>query len=319
MKVLFISSGNSKFGISSIVNNQGKSLEKAGIRIDYFIIKGKGLKGYIQNTHKLRKYISKGKYDLIHAHYSLSALLATLSHPKIPIIASLMGSDAKMGIFWRLIIQLNAFFFWKAVIVKSNKMKAELGLNQGCVIPNGVDLSKFKPCEKEKANTRVNLSQKKKYISFISNPSRFEKNFDLAKKSIELIKDENLILNTVFDKTHDEISEYLNSTDLLILTSFWEGSPNVIKEAMACNAPIVSTDVGDVKWVIGNTEGCYISSFEPEDVAEKIMLALNFSEIKGRTNGRDRIIELGLDTETVAKKIILLYNKVLNDSVKNQF
>ena len=78
----------------------------------------------------------------------------------------------------------------------------------------------------------------------------------------------------------------------MILTSFSEGSPQIIKESMACNCPIVSTDVGDVRDVIGETEGCYICSYDPKDVADKIKLALTYSEEKGRTNGRKRIIEL---------------------------
>ena len=64
-----------------------------------------------------------------------------------------------------------------------------------------------------------------------------------------------------------------------------EGSSNVIKEAMACNCPIVTTDAGDAKWVIGNTAGCYVSTFEPEDVADKIKQALSFSQKQGTTLG----------------------------------
>lgn len=81
---------------------------------------------------------------------------------------------------------------------------------------------------------------------------------------------------------------------------------------MACNCPIVSTDVGDIREVIGNTEGCYLCSFDPEDVADKIRQALIFSQTKGRTNGRERIIELGLDNISVAKKILELYEKVVS-------
>lgn len=104
----------------------------------------------------------------------------------------------------------------------------------------------------------------------------------------------------------------INSSDFLLLTSFREGSPQVIKEAMACNCPIVSTDVGDIKWVIGNTEGCYLTTFDPKVVAEKLKMAIEFAQTKGRTNGRDRIIQLGLDAESVAKKVLEVYQKVLN-------
>jgi glycosyltransferase involved in cell wall biosynthesis len=92
------------------------------------------------------------------------------------------------------------------------------------------------------------------------------------------------------------------------LTSFHEGSPNVIKEAMACNCPIVSTDVGDVKDVIGNTEGCYITTFDLQDVIRKIKMALDFGK---RTKGRERIMQAGLDSKTIANRIIDVYHQVL--------
>lgn len=103
----------------------------------------------------------------------------------------------------------------------------------------------------------------------------------------------------------------MNASDVLLFTSKWEGSVNVVKEAMACNCPAVSTDVGDVRWVTGNTDGCFISNFKPEDVADKITLALQFSKEKCRTNGRERIIELGLGSETIANRILVVYNNVI--------
>ena len=96
------------------------------------------------------------------------------------------------------------------------------------------------------------------------------------------------------------------------MTSFSEGSPNVIKEAMACNCPIVSTDVGDVREVFGETEGCYISCPDSFKVAEEIKKALEFANTKRRTNGRQRIIDLGLDSESVAGRIVEVYKNVLN-------
>jgi glycosyltransferase involved in cell wall biosynthesis len=109
----------------------------------------------------------------------------------------------------------------------------------------------------------------------------------------------------------------LNAADILLLTSFSEGSPQIVKEAMSCNCPIVSTYVGDVRWVIGDTKGCYITTFDPADVVEKIKLALKFSEKIGRTKGRERIIELGLDSDTIAKKIIDVYYSVLEKKLNN--
>nr|MBP9044541.1 glycosyltransferase family 4 protein [Spirochaetota bacterium] len=151
----------------------------------------------------------------------------------------------------------------------------------------------------------------KKHILFMSNPDRPEKNYNLAKQAYNLLNENNIVLHVIYNISNDKIPHYYYSADLLLLTSLWEGSPNVIKEAMACNLPIVSTDVGDVKEVIGSTEGCYICSYDPKDVAEKIKMALDFGK---RTNGRERIIKLGLDADNIAKKIINVYDKVLERS-----
>jgi len=103
----------------------------------------------------------------------------------------------------------------------------------------------------------------------------------------------------------------MNAADVVVLTSLYEGSPNVIKEAMACSRPIVATDVGDIKWLFDNEPGHYISSFSPIDMAKKIEFALEFSEKKRRTNGKERIIKLGLDSKSIANRIIDVYKNVL--------
>lgn len=104
---------------------------------------------------------------------------------------------------------------------------------------------------------------------------------------------------------------YYNASDVLLFTSHREGSLNVIKEAMSCNLPIVSTNVGDVEWILGSTEGCYIFSFEVSDVVEKIKKAILFTSKNNRTSGRERIINLELDSESVAEKIISIYRGLI--------
>ena len=98
----------------------------------------------------------------------------------------------------------------------------------------------------------------------------------------------------------------MNESDVMLFTSDYEASPMVIKEAMACNIPVVSTDVGDTKWVMGDTEGYFISQKDPEDIASKIKMALDYGR---RTEGRERIIGLGLELQQIARKIINVYEK----------
>ena len=104
---------------------------------------------------------------------------------------------------------------------------------------------------------------------------------------------------------------YLNAANVLISTSFREGSPNIIKEAMACNCPVVSTNVGDVEWLFGDTPGYFLTSFDPSDVANNIQKALTFSKSTEAVHGRQRLIELELDADNVSTKIIKVYESIL--------
>ena len=305
MKVLFVSSGNSKAGISPIVQSQGESLKRNGIDLDYFTIVGKGIKGYLENIPRLKKFLRTNNYDLIHAHYSLSAIVASLSC-KLPMVVSLMGSDTHMNFFWKSIIKAFYRFRWEATIVKSARMKKNISLDNAIVIPNGVDFGQFKPIGKDIAKMKVGFNDKRHHIIFIANPERPEKNYQLAKKAVELVNNDSIELNAVSNVDQNIIPYYMNAADILLLTSLWEGSPNVIKEAMACNCPVVSTDVGDVKEVIGKTDGCYVCSYAPEDVADKIKEALDFGK---RTDGREKIKHL--DEQIIVEKIIEVYENVL--------
>ena len=306
MRVLFISSGNNGDSISPIVQNQGESLIQEGLIIRFFPINGKGFLSYLKHILILRNYRRKNRHDLFHAHYSLSAFVATLAGCK-PLIVSLMGSDTKCGFLIKKIIQILAIQRWKAVIVKSDTMRRDIGIAEAIVIPNGVDLKKVVTKRGEKT------SLKEKKVLFAANPKRYVKNYNLAKEAVSLLSSDNIILNVVFSKPYNQIIEEINKSDLVLLTSFWEGSPNIIKEAMVCNRPIVATDVGDIKWLFGDEPGHFLTNFEPDDVAEKITQAVEFSKKYGRTKGRDRIIKLGLDSETIADSIIGVYNSVLEN------
>lgn len=312
MNVLFISSGNSKTGINPIVKNQGESLKSAGINVEYYTIKGKGLISYLNHIIPLKKYISKNQFDLYHAHYFLSGIVAVLASV-FPLIISFMGSDLYISKIWLFIIRLLYLKKNIYLVVKSEILNENLNLKNVYVIPNGVDVKKFYPIEKSVAKKKNNWKSQR-YILFASDPKRREKNYKLAEQAIKLLNMGNYELVVLKNIPNKLIPYYLNGADLLLLTSIYEGSPNIIKEAMACNCPIVTSDVGDVSWVMGKTKGCFLTSFDPIDVVEKIKLALEFSNKTGRTNGRDRILELGLDSESIAKRMTRLYRDVIEES-----
>ena len=309
MKVLFVFRAPKTSDGNPIINNQLESLTLLGLVVDRYCIE-KGGHHYFKEYFKLRNHLKNSKYDLVHAHYGYTAILASIANYG-KTIASLMGSDIyKQNSILKGIVKLFSKHIWALTIVKSTKMKTII--TNSLIVPNGVSLNKFKPEKKEESKLKIGFTEKYNILLIAVCPEDKAKNLSLAKRAINLVNDENIHFHVVSNIDNNRLPLYYSAADLLLLTSTTEGSPNVIKEAMACNCPIVSTDVGDVREVIGNTDGCYLTSFDPQDVASKIKLALEFSKIKGRTNGRDRIIELGLDSESIAKRIIEVYKGVLN-------
>lgn len=305
MKILFISSGRNN-EVSVVVKNQGESITKPELEIDYFLVKP-GFFQYLFSIPKLRRKYKSGNYDLAHAHYSFSGFVAGLAGCR-PLIVSLMGSDVFMSGFFRVMIYFFYHFIWDITIVKTEGMKSFLNFKKAFVLPNGVDVNRFKPFLKEEARYFLHYPQEKQIVLFISSPGRQEKNLSLALESFEKISNDKIEFKHIYNIANEDMPYYFNAADVFLLTSKWEGSVNVIKEAMACNCPIVSTDVGDIRWVTGNTEGCFITSFEPDDVARNLKYALN---MRNRTRGRDRIFKLGLDSATISKNLTDLYKVML--------
>jgi glycosyltransferase involved in cell wall biosynthesis len=305
MRVLFVSSGNTG-DVGVLVKNQADSLIKEGVDIDFYLIKGKGFWGYLRSIKGIRHKFLNGNYDLIHAHYSLSAFAASLAG-RFPLVVSLMGSDAYLSGFMRFLARLFYTISWDVTIVKTQRMKDMLRMGKAVVIPNGVDIDKYRVVPKVIAREKIGYNKQSKLIVFVADPSRSEKNYELAKLAFEYCKECNAELLTVYNKPNDIIPYYLNAADVLLLTSKWEGSVNVVKEAMACNLPIVSTDVGDVKINTTGVKHTFICESSPQSLAEGILHALRNTE---RTNGREVLLEKQLDSFAVAKNIIELYETV---------
>ena len=188
MKVLFVSSGNNPEGISIIVKNQGQSLINAGIELSYFTIQGKGITGYIKNIFILRKHLKNNKFDIIHAHYSLSGFVAAIAGAK-PVVVSLMGSDTYSIFPLNKLIWFFYFFFWQSVIVKSKSMRDYLKMGKSHIIPNGVDLDRFKTMDRNALRKKLGFKESLRHIVFLADPHRSEKNSSLAKAAIDLLDD----------------------------------------------------------------------------------------------------------------------------------
>lgn len=317
MKVIVLCSYNSG-QIATFVSEQVEAIRKAGVEIKYYLIKGNGIKGYLKNLPGLIKQIDDFSPDLIHAHYGLSGLLANLQR-KVPVITTFHGSDinhSRVRLLSKIAMRSSA---WSIFV---SPQLAELAGASGkfSIVPCGIDLDTFYPVDQSEARQKLGYALTDKLVLFSSSFGLKVKNYPLAFASINLINPINPInqnnpflspvkLIELKGYSREQVNLLLNASDVVLLTSFSEGSPNIIKEALACNRPVVSTDVGDVQELIGPVRGCFIANSDPADIAGKILKALEF---KNPETGRQRIIDLGLEINETAGKIVQVYEDVLN-------
>jgi glycosyltransferase involved in cell wall biosynthesis len=315
MNVLIICSGNKgeSAEISPFISDQVKAIEtlEKAIRFHYFHIKGKGVFGYLKNFNRLKAALSENKIDVIHAHYSFSGFLANIQR-KVPVITTYHGSD--INVFKNKIISIVVQVLSKQNIYVSKQLyQNALVKSRSVIIPCGVDLKLFKPMNKETERNYFNLDLSKCYILFSSYFNNAVKNYELLKNAIATLNNNSVEVIELKGLKRHEVAKLMNAVDICVLTSFSEGSPQFIKEAMSCNKPIVATKVGDITWLFGNVHGCFFADFDTNDLKNKINSATEYSEYYKNTEGRNRIISLGLDAETTAKKIIDVYDNVMTD------
>jgi teichuronic acid biosynthesis glycosyltransferase TuaC len=313
MKILFLTGElKNEIGMSPFIFSQGESLKRENNEVDYLILKGFSFTKYILGIFQMKKYLKNREYDIIHSHYSYCGFTATFQK-KIPVVVSFMGSDVleEFGYLRKIIEKIvltRVYAKIKYCICKSKEIQNKLTGNLiSEVIPNGVNFDKFFPVNKEEARQRLGLLKDKKYILFASNPERKEKNYSLAVEAVRLTGNPDIILLPVHGLTQNKLNLYYSASDLLLLTSLFEGSPNVIKEAFVCNLPVVSTDVGDVSEILKYSGNSFITSFDGTDIAEKIITVLK----SGDAQNDDLFVE-SLNEKHTAKRIIDFYQRILN-------
>lgn len=306
MRVLIVANHN-KGKFTSFITEQVESIRHLGVEVDYYGVHGKGIWGYLSNLSSLKAKIREYHPDLIHAHYGLSGLLANLQR-KVPVVTSYHGSDIHSG--------RRALFFSKVAtrlsvynIFVSNRLLEQSGYkgNKKSVISCGIDLNTFHPIDRAVARQSIGWNPNGIYVFFGGAFDNKVKNSPLAKAAVAQIEGAQLMEMRGY--TRDEVNMAMNAADCLLMTSHREGGPLVVKEAMACGTPVVAVRVGDVEETMTGVEGCYIASRDVNEVTFCLKQALSF---QGKTSGRQRIIDLGLPMEQVAKQIISIYNIVLS-------
>jgi glycosyltransferase involved in cell wall biosynthesis len=315
MKVLHLTNNypTSKYPIFGIfVKEQIDSLTRKGVENEIFFINGKedGKKEYLKAIWRIREKIKKENFDIIHCHHVFSAvvLLLTFRFFNYKRVVSYQNPPEREGgmFIYKLI---NIFF--NAIIVKNS---TSLINDKVHYLPNGVNLDFFKTYSYEESIEKLKLSDKKKYILFMDSntKSRTQKRVDRFNAVIEILKKDGNPYNIepliLTNTERNLIPYYLSISSLHLLTSDFEGSPNSVKECMACNTAVVTTPVGNVKDLIGDVEGYYIAtSFDCNELAELVKKSLHNKNIQGR----EKLIVKKLDINSVAIELINIYTKII--------
>ena len=297
------------FGI--FVKEQIDSLNNLNLNNEVFFINGRegGKNAYLQSIIELRKKLNKADFDIIHCHHAFSAIILLLtfrSHSFKKIVSYQNPPEKEGGI---LLFKILRFIFSGIILKNSSKLNSCSNIYY---LPNGVNLNFFKVYSYCDSIQLLKLDKEKKYILFMDSyrrrkqkrVDRFDKVINILQKNDNPLNIEPLKLTNTDRKL---IPYYLSVASLHIITSDFEGSPNSVKECLACNTPVVSTPVGNVGDLIGDVEGCYISkSFDVNELASLAIKSLDFENFKSR----QILIDKKLDVKSVSKSLLCIYKSI---------
>jgi teichuronic acid biosynthesis glycosyltransferase TuaC len=294
-------------------------LRNRGLEFEIFHFEGRRNPfNYLKAFIKIQRKISSNKFDVIHAQWGQSALPVLFS--EIPLVVTFRGSDlygitrtdGTYSVLGKILTYLSSLTSRKAkaiilVSAAMRKLLPKISQTKVSIIPTGINLNLFRPLSMEECRIKLGLDLTKKFVLFGGDPERADKRFNLASESLVYVNQkyhvEFLIARNV---EQTAMPLYINAANLILLTSKHEGSPNIIKEALACNKPIVTVNVGDVSERIGSIRGSRITDDSPISIAQAITGVLEEKEFY---ESRNSILEL--DENLITDKIIDIYNHIL--------
>jgi teichuronic acid biosynthesis glycosyltransferase TuaC len=307
------------------VKQHVEALRKLGVQVDVFFTNGKRTRmAYLTELPNLARRLRSERYDVIHAKHSYCVFQLMFVRPfvgrKAPVVFTVGAGEAFLpdGIRDPQADLLRRFTYSKRLtrwalqqsdcVVSVERRLPPLTGYQGPyeVITRGVNLEIFRPMSTDQCRKELGLPERQSIVFFPASPEKgFIKGFDLVQQALSYLK-QPIQLVTAGSIPPERMPHYMNAANVVVQASRFEAAPNVVKEAMACNRPMVCTDVGDVRELFGDVPGLFICARDPKDIAEKIEQALNFD---GPIRGRERILELGLSLEQVAHRYLALYER----------
>jgi teichuronic acid biosynthesis glycosyltransferase TuaC len=307
------------------IEQQVRSVRQLGVEVEVLHLdrRSRGPRAYWGLGKELKHVVERTQPALVHLAYGgVMADLATSAVRDRPVLVQYWGSDLlgsraepalrRLTIHVGVLASRRAARRAEGVIAVSENLRAALppaaaGGNVW-VVPSGVDLDRFAPLDQHECQSRLGWAIGAKHVLFPASARRPEKRYGLAQAAVARLQASgvDVHLHQLDGVEHSDVPTWMNASDVLVLTSTHEGSPNAVKEALACNVPVVAVDVGDVRQWLANVTGCYVAAPTPEDLAEKLDLVLSAGE---RIDARDTLADISL--QRTAQRLLEIYRTLV--------
>lgn len=264
----------------------------------------RGRADYVAAVPRLRRALATG-YDIVHAHYGLTGATVALARPGIPFVLTLHGSD--VNIPWQRKATRVGVKRADRVIVVEEGMRDRIGAPDAVVLPCGV-ADRFRPIAQGAARARLGLGDGI-VVLFPAAPKNPVKDYALFRSAVEALEELRggpVITQDLAGADPADVPLRLAAADVVVLTSRSEGSPMVVKEALACGIPVVSVPVGDVEELLSDVRGCRVVGRSADAVARGIAEVLE-DDAAGPDARRRSVIDRGLDGPTIARRLAEIY------------
>jgi glycosyltransferase involved in cell wall biosynthesis len=308
-------------GHGNWVAEQVRSLRDIGLEVDVVFFNPKRARfHYVLSIPKIARALRSRHYDIIHTHHTytmIDVILARgLAGSRTPVVLTTHEVEAldqrsrtwHPSSYLRHSVAVKRFAARNAdfVIFVARQQQEVMDVRRPSdVIPCGVDLQKFRPMDREVCRQELGLAPDGAVVFFPADPRNPRKRFELARRAFEIARGQlpRAVLLTGGGIDADRMPVYFNAADVVVQTSFGEASPTVVKEALACEVPIVSTDAGDTREVVNGLTGCAVCPEDAEAVAAQILACWG----RRPTGGRDHLRRKGLALDQVARRVAAAY------------
>jgi glycosyltransferase involved in cell wall biosynthesis len=319
IRALHVIAGPADGSSMIFAKRESASLGATGVKVRQFFLESRTSPvSLFREFLRFRREIQDFRPEIVHAYYgtvtALFCALATWRRLVITFYGSDLNPDPAVS---RVRSAISGLFSQMAALRAAQIICVTSGLKRrlwwrrerATVIPGGTDLEFFRPRPKEEARTILGWPKVEKIILFNAGRSPRIKRLDLAKAAVEATNklgcDARLVLLNG-GTAPSEVPLYLSAADCLLLTSDWEGSPFIVKEALSCNLPIVSVNVGDVAERVTGVNPSRIVARDAGALGAAVVEVLSLG---CRSNGRLAMQELS--EEKLAEKVRCIYERAV--------